>query len=55
MLGFAIVVMILVQIYKNRLDTKRKASISDFSQYEDYRKLQSNENNQSSSNFSPRK
>lgn len=40
--------LILAYYLKKRLEAKRQQNLCDFSQYEDYRRLQSAESNQSS-------
>lgn len=47
-LGITILIMIFAQLYKTRLENTRRRNLSNFSQYEDYRRLQSAESNQSS-------
>lgn len=54
-LAFTVGVMIFVCLYRGCLKKRRIRSIFDFSQYEEYHRVQSAESNQSSENYSPAK
>jgi hypothetical protein len=40
-LGLTIIFLLIAHAIKSRFDKQHKANISDFSQYDDYRRLQS--------------